>query len=512
MDTHRGRQVAARPGPRLDAGHRRRRAHPRAGERAGLLLRPQPGRHASTRRPSPGRPSTARCTRATSPASRSSTGWPSRSGRAASSGWRNTARVALIRIDATARARRRAADRHAHRRVRASCRRRRCCSPPAAGRPCTSTTRPRATRAATAWRWRCAPACRCATWRWCSSTRPACSPAPHTRMTGTVLEEGLRGAGGYLLDGDGQRFMHELRPARRARDARHRLARDLRRDARRPHHARTAACGISMAHLGPGQRAPPVQGHGRALRRLRLRPRRRPGRGGADRALHDGRRGVRAGLHAPSWPGCSSPARTPAACMAPTAWAATAWRTPPCSAASPATRWRAAMRGGRAWREPDEGALAAAIARARRPLEGSGASPPSELAQLRERLYERCGRTRASSATRRGCPRRRRARRAGRRWRRSGCPPRSATRPSTSPGTTGSTSRTWSRSRAPSWPRPRGPEDSRGAHFRDDFPATGDLATSSYLRVRSGADGTPALSEVPVAFTRVRPDDPPAIR
>src|SRR5690606_1415728 len=30
-----------------------------------------------------------------------------------------------------------------------------------------------------------------------------------TRMTGTVLEEGLRGAGGHLLDGNGRRFMFE---------------------------------------------------------------------------------------------------------------------------------------------------------------------------------------------------------------------------------------------------------------------------------------------------------------
>ena len=61
----RGRQVAARPGSRLDAGDEGDRAHPRAGERARLLLRPQSRRHASTRRPSPARPSTAPCTRAT---------------------------------------------------------------------------------------------------------------------------------------------------------------------------------------------------------------------------------------------------------------------------------------------------------------------------------------------------------------------------------------------------------------------------------------------------------------
>ena len=43
----RGRQVAARPGARLDAGDQGGRAHPRAGERARLLLRPQPRRHAA---------------------------------------------------------------------------------------------------------------------------------------------------------------------------------------------------------------------------------------------------------------------------------------------------------------------------------------------------------------------------------------------------------------------------------------------------------------------------------
>src|SRR6185295_15975818 len=35
---------------------------------------------------------------------------------------------------------------------------------------------------------------------------------PDTRMTGTVLEEGLRGAGGYLLNGSMQRFMADYDP------------------------------------------------------------------------------------------------------------------------------------------------------------------------------------------------------------------------------------------------------------------------------------------------------------
>ena len=74
------------------------------------------------------------------------------------------------------RARRRADDRYPHRRIPLRRRRRPCCWRPAAARPCTAITRRPATRAWTGWRWRCAPACRCATWRWCSSIRPACLP------------------------------------------------------------------------------------------------------------------------------------------------------------------------------------------------------------------------------------------------------------------------------------------------------------------------------------------------
>jgi fumarate reductase flavoprotein subunit len=48
-------------------------------------------------------------------------------------------------------------------------------------------------------------------------------------------------------------------------------------------------------------------------------------------------------------------------------------------------------------------------------------------------------------------------------------------------------------------------ENSRGAHFRADFPDGGDLDTSSYTRVRQSSNGTLDVQAVPVQFTRVRP-------
>ena len=49
-------------------------------------------------------------------------------------------------------------------------------------------------------------------------------------------------------------------------------------------------------------------------------------------------------------------------------------------------------------------------------------------------------------------------------------------------------------------------EDSRGAHFREDFPETGDLPTSTYTVVRQ-QDAHIALTREPVHFTRVKPGE-----
>ncbi len=72
---------------------------------------------------------------------------------------------------------------------------------------------------------------------------------PHTRMTGTVLEEGLRGAGGYLLDGRGQRFMqnYDARAERATRDIVSRaIDAEMRAGRTTPH----GGVWLSMAHLG----------------------------------------------------------------------------------------------------------------------------------------------------------------------------------------------------------------------------------------------------------------------
>jgi fumarate reductase flavoprotein subunit len=49
-------------------------------------------------------------------------------------------------------------------------------------------------------------------------------------------------------------------------------------------------------------------------------------------------------------------------------------------------------------------------------------------------------------------------------------------------------------------------ENSRGAHFRSDFPEPGDYATSTFTVARQSASGI-EISEQPVQFTHVKPGE-----
>ena len=72
----------------------------------------------------------------------------------------------------------------------------------------------------------------------------------HSKMTGTVLEEGLRGAGGQLLNGAGNRFMFDYDPKgeRATRDV---VSRGIYAEMRKSNTTPNGGVFISMGHLGP---------------------------------------------------------------------------------------------------------------------------------------------------------------------------------------------------------------------------------------------------------------------
>ena len=82
---------------------------------------------------------------------------------------------------------------------------------------------------------------------------------PHTRMTGTVLEEGLRGSGGHLLNGSMRRFMgdYDEKLERATRDV---VSRAIYAEMRAGRTTKNGGVYIKMGHLGPANVARQFKG------------------------------------------------------------------------------------------------------------------------------------------------------------------------------------------------------------------------------------------------------------
>ena len=320
---------------------------------------------------------------------------------------------------------------------------------------------------------------------------------PDTRMTGTVLEEGLRGAGGYLLNGAHERFMQALDP-RAERATRDVVSRAIYAEMRAGRATPNGGVYLAMAHLGPASVAARFKGmvercadcgFDLAGGLVEVVPTAHYMMGGVEFAA-DGRTALAGlfaagedtgGVHGANRLGGNGVANsTVFGAIAGDAMAA----------------WTA--REG-AWREPAQGALEEARARALQPF----GRPPGDIEAIRETLHEimwdDVGILRDARGLARARDRLDELQRA-----------LDAT------GVAGGDLRyhlgwhDWlnlsslitvsAAIRAAAAAR----DDSRGAHFREDHTGTGDLATSAYSRV-SLAGGGFEVAWKPVDFTRVRP-------
>jgi fumarate reductase flavoprotein subunit len=325
-----------------------------------------------------------------------------------------------------------------------------------------------------------------------------------TRMTGTVLEEGLRGAGGWLLNGQGERFMKSYH-AEAERATRDIVSRAIYAEMRAGRTTPNGGVYIQMHHLGPDKVRRQFKGmvercadcgFDLAGGLVEVVPTAHYMMGGV----------VFRGDCTTGLPGLYAAGEDTGGVHGANRLGGNGVANSTVFGGISGESMAAALAGERgALADPDEEAIGESIARHELPF-SRGSGDPQAIDEIRESLYETM-------------------------WRDVGIL-RDASGLSRALEQLESLDEALSRcgvadgDRAfnPSWhdwlnlrslvavsrtiaTAALAREDSRGAHYREDFPDARDLANSTFTVVTQDASGRLSLGREPVAFTRVRPGE-----